>query len=107
MNLYSPRAILLGTVSPIIAEGSEPIRAYVSRLRNGGGKVVLGDRRTMVPGDGVARGAGFDEFTQIHGGEPVKTSARFSMGRRGVGDRPSSLVRLSRARRHRCGSPPG
>lgn len=79
LKLYSPRAILLGTVSPIIAEGSEPIRAYFSRLRNSGSKVVLGDRRTMVLGDGAALGAGFYEFTQIRGGEPVKTTARFSM----------------------------
>jgi hypothetical protein len=54
VKLYAPDATLLGTVSPILAEGPGPISAYFSPLRGSGTKVVMGERRMITLGDTVA-----------------------------------------------------
>ena len=41
---YRPDAVLLGTVSPVLSEGTEAIRKYFSRLRELGTKIELGKR---------------------------------------------------------------
>jgi len=79
MKLYAPDAILLGTVSPIIAEGTEPIRAYFARLPGSGNKVVIGERRTIILADGVVVSAGFYEFTIMRDGKALPNPARFTM----------------------------
>ena len=77
--LYAPDAILLGTVSPILSEGTEAIRAYFARLPGSGNKVVIGERRMVVLDDDAVLVTGFYEFTRLQDGTPVPTPARFTM----------------------------
>jgi len=79
VKLYTPDAILLGTVSPIIAEGTAPIRDYFKGLPESGNKVVIGDRRSVVLSEGAVLATGFYEFTSIRDGKPTPTPARFTM----------------------------
>jgi uncharacterized protein (TIGR02246 family) len=79
VKLYAPDAIVLGTLSPTIAEGTEPIRAYFARLPGSGSKVVIEERRLVVLGDGAVLGTGFYEFTLIRDGKPVPLPARFTV----------------------------
>jgi hypothetical protein len=50
VNLYSPDAILLGTVSPVISVGTDAIRQYFSRQRGSGNKNVIQKRHTIEIG---------------------------------------------------------
>src|SRR5258708_39851147 len=59
LKLYASDALLLGTVSPILSEGTDPIRAYFARLPGSGTKVVIGERRTVVLSDQAVLGTGF------------------------------------------------
>lgn len=79
LKLYTPDAILLGTVAPNIDQGTASIRAYFSRLPGSGNKVIIGERRMVVLGDGAVLGAGFYEFTIVRDGKPTPSPARFSM----------------------------
>lgn len=79
VKLYTPDAILLGTMSPILSEGTEPIRGYFARLPGSGVKVAFGERRMVALGDGAVLGTGFYEFTLTRDGKPVPTPARFTM----------------------------
>ena len=76
---YWPDAILLGTVSPVMSEGTEAIRKYFSALKGSGNKNVVGERRTIVLGDGAVVVAGFYEFTGMKDGMPVPRPSRFTM----------------------------
>ena len=78
VQLYSTDAVVLGTVSPTIAQGTEAIRAYFSRLPGSGTKVVIGDRRTIVVNDAAVTSAGFYDFTIVRDGQPVPNPARFT-----------------------------
>jgi uncharacterized protein (TIGR02246 family) len=79
VKLYASDAILLGTVSPVIAGDTDAIRAYFSRLPSSGNKVVIGDRRTIVISDAAVVSAGFYDFTIMREGKPVPGPARFTM----------------------------
>ena len=60
---YWSDAILLGTVSPVMSEGTEAIRTYFSALKGSGNKNAIGDRRTIVLDENAVVVAGFYEFT--------------------------------------------
>jgi hypothetical protein len=45
---YWPDAILLGTVSPVISEGTEAIVAYFTPTKGSGNKNAIDERRTIV-----------------------------------------------------------
>jgi uncharacterized protein (TIGR02246 family) len=79
LKLYASDALLLGTVSPILSEGTDPIRAYFARLPGSGTKVVIGERRIVVLSGQAVLGTGFYEFTRMQDGKPVPTPARFTM----------------------------
>jgi uncharacterized protein (TIGR02246 family) len=79
VKLYAQDAILLATTSPLLAEGTGPIRAYFARLPGSGNKVAMGERRMVVLGDSAVLGTGFYEFTLAQDGKPVPTPARFTM----------------------------
>ena len=85
VKLYTTDATLLGTVSPILSEGTEAIGGYFSRLPGSGFKVVLGERRLVVLSDAAVLGTGFYEFSRMQDGKTVLTPARFSIvvGKRG------------------------
>ncbi len=77
VKLYAPDAILLGTVSPIIAEGTAPIRDYFKVLPGSGNKVTIGEPRTVVPSDAAVFATGFYEFANPR--RQTQTPARFTM----------------------------
>jgi len=76
---YRPDAVLLGTVSPILSEGTEAIRKYFSRLKGTGNKNRIGETRTLVLSDNAVLVAGFYEFTRMKDGQPLPGPARFIM----------------------------
>ncbi len=78
-KIYTSDAILLGTVSPIISEGTDAIVKYFTPTKGTGNKNKLGDRRTIVLGDNAAVVTGFYEFTRMQEGKPVPGPARFTM----------------------------
>ena len=76
VKLYAPDAVLLGTISPIIADKPDLVREYFKRRAD---KVEIGDHRTLVLGDDAVLVTGFYEFSSIREGKPVLTPARFTM----------------------------
>jgi uncharacterized protein (TIGR02246 family) len=79
LKLYTPDAILLGTVSPIIADTAEARRSYFSRLPGSGNKSAISEHRTMVLNDSAVLVTGFYNFTVMRNGKSVDNAARFSM----------------------------
>jgi uncharacterized protein (TIGR02246 family) len=79
VKLYTNDAVLLGTVSPIIADNADSRRAHFSRLPGSGNKSIVGDRRTIATSDSAVLVTGFYDFTVMQGGKPVESPARFSM----------------------------
>jgi uncharacterized protein (TIGR02246 family) len=76
---YRPDAILLGTVSPVMSEGTEAIRTYFSPLRGSGNKNAIGERHTLVLSDNAVLVTGFYEFTRVKEGKPIPGPSRFTM----------------------------
>ena len=80
VKLYTPDAVLLGTRSPIISQGTEGIRAYFSALvkPTTGNKIVIDDRRMIVLGDlRSVLVTGF--YTFLRGSAATPDPARFTM----------------------------
>jgi uncharacterized protein (TIGR02246 family) len=77
VKLYAPDAILLGTVSPVISEGTEAITKYFGPPS--GNTNAIGERRTIVLGDNAVLVTGFYEFTRMKDGQPVPGPSRFTM----------------------------
>lgn len=76
--LYTPDAVLLGTTSPVISEGTEQIRTYFNELPNSGLSSRITDRRTLVLGPDAVLGTGFYTFARNVAAN-VPRPARFSM----------------------------
>jgi uncharacterized protein (TIGR02246 family) len=76
---YTPDALLLGTVSPIMSEGTEAIVRYFTSSKGSGNKNMLGERRTIILGEDAVVVAGFYEFTVMRDGQAVSLPARFTM----------------------------
>jgi uncharacterized protein (TIGR02246 family) len=76
---YRPDAVLLGTASPIMSEGSDAIRAYFAPLKASGNKNTIGERRTLVLSDHAVLVTGFYEFLRVKEGKSLPTQARFTM----------------------------
>jgi uncharacterized protein (TIGR02246 family) len=76
---YRPDAILLGTVSPVLSQGTDAIRAYFSNLKGSGNKNAIGERHTMVLNDNAVVVTGFYDFTRMKDGQPVPGPSRFTM----------------------------
>ena len=76
---YRPDAVVLGTVSPVLSEGTEAIRKYFSGLRGTGNNNAIGETRTLVLSDNAVVVTGFYEFTGTKDGQPVPGPSRFTM----------------------------
>jgi uncharacterized protein (TIGR02246 family) len=76
---YWPDAILLGTVSPVISEGTEAIVAYFTPTKGTGNKNAIDERRTIVINDNAVVVTGFYTFTRMVDGKPVPGPSRFTM----------------------------
>jgi uncharacterized protein (TIGR02246 family) len=79
VKTYRPDAVLLGTASPMMSEGSDAIRAYFAPLQGTGNKNTIGERRTLVLSDNAVLVTGFYEFTRVKEGKSAPAPARFTM----------------------------
>jgi uncharacterized protein (TIGR02246 family) len=78
VSLYAPDAILLGTTSPIMSQGTEAIRKYFEMLPNSGRKNAITERHTIVLGDDAVVGTGFYTFSRVVENDTPRPS-RFTM----------------------------
>jgi uncharacterized protein (TIGR02246 family) len=78
-NNYWPDAILLGTVSPVISEGTEAIVKYFTPSKGSGNKNAIDERRTIKINDEAVVVAGFYTFTRMVEGKPVPAPSRYTM----------------------------
>ena len=76
---YWPDAILLGTVSPIISEGTQAIITYFTPIKGSGNKTAIDERRTIVINDTAVVVTGFYTFTRMVEGKPAPGPSRFTM----------------------------
>lgn len=79
VNNYWPDAILLGTVSPVISEGTVAIRKYFSLVKDSGNKNAIQERHTMVLDQDAVVVTGYYEFTRMNEGKPSPAPSRFTM----------------------------
>lgn len=77
--LYTPDAILLGTSSAVISQGTEQIYEYFARLPKSGSQVRISERHILVLNDTAVVGTGFYEYELVQGGRAVLAPARFTM----------------------------
>ncbi|HEY4254315.1 MAG TPA: SgcJ/EcaC family oxidoreductase [Roseomonas sp.] len=75
---YWPDAVLLGTTSPVISEGTAAIRRYFSHLPGSGNRNAITETRIFVLGADAVVLAGFYTFTRMATGAPVPAPARFT-----------------------------
>lgn len=78
-ELYTPDAILLGTSSPTISQGTEQIFDYFARLHQSGNQVRISERHMLVLDDAAVVGTGFYEYELIQNGRAILAPARFTM----------------------------
>ena len=79
INTYWPDATLLGTVSPVISEGTAGLEKYFARLKETGNKNAIEERRTIVIDNSAVLVTGFYLFTLMKEGRPTPMPARFTM----------------------------
>jgi uncharacterized protein (TIGR02246 family) len=78
VNLYASDAILLGTTSPVMSEGTEEIRKYFQDLPGSGRKNAIVTRRTIVLDENAVVGTGFYNFARASEGD-VPRPSRFTI----------------------------
>jgi uncharacterized protein (TIGR02246 family) len=78
-NNYWPDAILLGTVSPVMSEGTQAIIKYFTPTKGTGNKNKIDERRTINISDSAVVVTGFYTFTRMKDGQPVPGPSRFTM----------------------------
>ena len=76
---YCPDAILLGTVSPVMSEGTQAIITYFTPTKGTGNKNAIDERRTITINDNAVQVAGFYTFTRMVDGKAVPAPSRFTM----------------------------
>jgi uncharacterized protein (TIGR02246 family) len=78
VSLYAPDAILIGTTSPIISQGTKAIQKYFDMLPDSGRRNVITERQVIVLGDDAVVGTGFYTFSRTKENDPPRPS-RFTM----------------------------
>jgi uncharacterized protein (TIGR02246 family) len=76
---YWPDAILLGTVSPVMSEGTQAILTYFTPTKGTGNKNAIDERRTIIINDNAVVVTGFYTFTRMVEGNAVPGPSRFTM----------------------------
>ena len=80
VNLFSPDALFLGTVSPKLVTMTEDINAYFQAIKTDTPrKVVFGEYSTMVLSDTAVVFAGMDQFSSTKDGKTIDLPARFTL----------------------------
>src|SRR5262249_10134567 len=64
-KFYTSDAILLGTVSPVMSEGTDAIIKYFTPTKGSGNINKIGEHRTIVIDDNAVIVTGFYEFTRM------------------------------------------
>ncbi len=64
VGLYAPDALLLGTTSPILSQGTAGIRTYFQDMPGSGRRNAIVERHTIVLGDDAVLGVGFYDFAR-------------------------------------------
>ena len=78
-NMYTPDAILLGRVSPVLSQGPQAIHDFFLKSMGSGKTNTVGERRTIVIDDNAVVVTGFDDFTRMADRLPIPGPARFTM----------------------------
>jgi uncharacterized protein (TIGR02246 family) len=78
-NNYWPDAILLGTVSPVMSEGTQSIIKYFTPSKGSGNKNEINERRTITINENAVVVTGFYTFTRMVEGKAVPGPSRFTM----------------------------
>jgi uncharacterized protein (TIGR02246 family) len=78
VSLYAPDAVLLGTVSPVMSEGTAAIQKYFSALKGSGNKNAVRERRVIVLDDNAVVVTGFYDFSNAQR-MPALRPSRFTM----------------------------
>jgi uncharacterized protein (TIGR02246 family) len=76
---YCEDAILLGTVSPVMSEGTQAIIKYFTPTKGTGNKNAIDERRTIAIDDNAVQVTGFYTFTRMVDGKAVPGPSRFTM----------------------------
>ena len=76
---YCPDAIFLGTVSPVISEGTQAIITYFTPSKGTGNRNAIDERRTITINDNAVEVTGFYTFTRMVEGKAVPGPSRFTM----------------------------
>jgi uncharacterized protein (TIGR02246 family) len=76
---YCPDAILLGTVSPVMSEGSQAIITYFTPTKGTGNKNAIDERRVVTISDSAVLVTGFYTFTRMVDGKAAPAPSRFTM----------------------------
>ena len=79
---YCPDAILLGTVSPVISEGTQAIIKYFTPTKGTGNKNAIDERHTIKIDDDAVVVTGFYTFTRMVDGKPVPGPSRYHYARK-------------------------
>jgi uncharacterized protein (TIGR02246 family) len=80
VKLFSPDAILLGTVSPKIATTTAEIDQYFQQLRQSMPRsIMIEEHSTVVISENAVLFAGFDTFSLTRDGKAVEAPARFTL----------------------------
>jgi uncharacterized protein (TIGR02246 family) len=75
---YTPDALVLGTVSPVLASSPDELRKYFSPGAAAKVQVKIGEYSAIVISDSAVIFSGFYEFSRVSDGKPIETPARFS-----------------------------
>jgi uncharacterized protein (TIGR02246 family) len=78
-KIYCSDAILLGTVSPVISEGTQAIIKYFTPTKGTGNKNAIDERRAIIINDSAVVVTGFYTFTRMVEGKAVPGPSRYTM----------------------------
>ena len=76
---YTPDALFMGTVSPILATKPDELRTYFAATSAAKAKVKLGESSAIVLWDSAVTFAGFYEFSRPQDGGVLVIPARFTL----------------------------
>jgi uncharacterized protein (TIGR02246 family) len=98
-HLFSPDAVLLGTVDPKLATKTEEIDAYFQGIKTDMPRtVVIGDYATTLLSHTAVVFAGLDVFSSTKDGKTIEIPARFTFVIR-KGDQGWGISRFHSSRR--------
>jgi uncharacterized protein (TIGR02246 family) len=77
--IFTPDALVLGTLSPSLATKPDELRKYFGASAAAKSEVQLGESSAIVLSDAAVEFVGFYEFSRPKDGQIAKTPARFTI----------------------------